>query len=72
MTETTAHKQVHAEGKLDLAEVKDEKDTTPRTGPDLSGKRVRAIAYQNATTVIVRRSDFKTASEGEIDHPDVK
>src|ERR1700749_4786707 len=68
----TEHKQVHAEGKLDPSEVKDEKDTTPRVGSvDLSGKRVRAIPYHNASTVIIRSKDFKDASRGEIEHPDV-
>ena len=67
----TEHKQVAAEGKLSPSEVKDDKDSTPRVGGKLSGKRVRAVGYQNATTTKIRRVDFKTASNGEVDHPDV-
>lgn len=59
--------------KLTTAEVKDTADTSPRTAPpNVSGKRLRAIPYQNASTVIVKRVDFRTASSGEIDHPDVR
>lgn len=59
--------------KLTAAEVRDEKDTTPRAAPaEVSGKRVRAIPYQNASTVILNTVDFKTASQGKIsDHPQV-
>jgi hypothetical protein len=53
------HKPVPPAGKLDVAEVKDEADVSPRTAPaDTSGKRIRAIPYQNASTVRVRPMDF--------------
>jgi hypothetical protein len=55
---------------LSVDEVKDEKDTTPRVGGEkLSGKRVRAIPYMNATTVRIRPMDFKL---GGIDHKQVE
>ena len=59
--------------KLEVAEVTDERDVTPRVGGGkLTGKRVRAIPYMGASTVRVRCSDFKKASNGKIDHPDVE
>lgn len=51
-------------------EVFDTADTSPRLGHDLGGKRVKAIPFANATTVVVRSSDFKAA--GNIDHADVE
>lgn len=56
-------------GELSYANVRDEQDTTVTApGPDLSGKRVRAIPAKGGTTVIVRRADFKNVG---IDHSDV-
>jgi hypothetical protein len=41
-------------------EVTDERDTSPRgPAPDTSGKRVRAIPYQNESTIIVDKRDFE-------------
>lgn len=53
----------------------DERDTSPRVKSNVSGKRVRAIPAVitkntgHATTIEVRRSDFK---ENDIDHPTVR
>lgn len=55
--------------------VPDERDTSPRAKSDNSGTRLRAIPSVitkntgHATTIEVRRSDFKTAG---IDHPTVQ
>jgi hypothetical protein len=59
-----------ADQKLEATEVRDVRDSSPRAaGPDLSGKRLRAIPAKGGTTVEVKRGDF--AKHG-IDHPDVK
>ena len=44
-------------------------EATPRLLPDLSGKRIRAIPYQNCTTVVIRKSDFAL---GGFDQGDVE
>jgi hypothetical protein len=52
------------------APVVDALDTSPRAPqPDTSGKRVRAIPYQNGSTVIVDQADFRGLG---IEHPQVK
>lgn len=57
-----------------VGNVPDERDTSPRAKSDKSGKRVRAIPSVitkntgHATTIEVRRSDFKSH---DIDHPTV-
>lgn len=50
--------------------VVDVADTSPRHVASKSGKRVKAVPFGNATTVIVREEDFKQS--GNIDHPDVE
>ena len=56
---------------LTAAEVTDERDVTPRApGPDLSGKRVRAIPTLGATTVRLSTHDFRDL--GVADHPNVE
>jgi len=53
-----------ADGVVDTA------DVSPRApAPDTSGKRVRAVPYQNGSTVIVDAKDFR---EYGIDHKQVK
>jgi hypothetical protein len=55
--------------------VPDERDVSPRAKSDTTGKRVRAIpavitkSTGHATTIEVRRSDFKSH---DIDHPTVQ
>jgi hypothetical protein len=82
MAGTTATSKAKAtEGSADLSpdeqedvRASDERDTSPRAKSDVSGKRVRAIPSVitkntgHATTIEVRRSDFKSH---DIDHPTV-
>ena len=57
------------DSELTHADVNDEKDSAVKApGPDLSGKRVRAIPAKGGTTVLVRRADFRQKG---IDHGDV-
>lgn len=48
--------------------VVDTADKSPRHLSDKSKKRVRAIPFQNCTTVVIRESDFKL---GDVDHKEV-
>ena len=50
--------------------VVDAADTAPRQAVSVGGKRVKAIPFASATTVVIRSSDFKQA--GNIDHADVE
>ena len=55
---------------LHVEDIVDEADTALRApAPDLSGKRIRAIPYQNCTTVRIRKIDFAT---GGVEQDDVE
>lgn len=56
----------HVDAAVDT--VVDAADTTPRRESP-KGKRIKAIPFATATTVVVREEDFKTA--GNIDHKEV-
>jgi hypothetical protein len=56
--------------RLTTGEVADGRDVSPRgVGPNLRGKRVRAIPYSGGTMVEIRHEDF---ANGGIDHPLVR
>lgn len=55
---------------LTTGEVADAADTSPRgPAPDTSGRRVRAIPYQNGNRIKLSSADFK--QRGGFDHPPV-
>jgi hypothetical protein len=55
---------------INKTDVVDSADVSPRQSSGVAGKRVKAIPFGDATTVIVREEDFRDA--GKIDHPDVE
>lgn len=55
---------------INKVDVVDSADSSPRHVSSKSGRRVKAIPFGDATTVIVREEDFRDA--GKIDHPDVE